>query len=51
MKTYRIVEMHHNGRPPTVKKTGLSLKEAQDHCRCEDTYGDGWFDEYEEETT
>jgi hypothetical protein len=30
----------------TVVKTGLSLEEAREHCKREDTHGDGWFDGY-----
>lgn len=30
-----------------VIKRGLSLSEAQAHCRREDTHGDGWFDGYD----
>jgi hypothetical protein len=32
-----------------VIKTGLTLEEAQEHCRRDDTHGDGWFDGYESE--
>lgn len=32
-----------------VIKTGLTLEEAQEHCRREDTHGEGWFDGYEDE--
>ena len=31
-----------------VIKTGLTLDEAQAHCRRDDTHGDGWFDGYDE---
>ena len=46
--TYRIVRMRFN-KPNKVIKRGLTLEEAQEHCRREDTHGPGWFDGYEEE--
>ena len=46
--TYRIVRMRFKG-PNKVIKRGLTLEEAQEHCRREDTHGPGWFDGYEEE--
>lgn len=30
-------------------KSGLTLEEAQAHCRDDSTHGNGWFDGYEEE--
>lgn len=48
MKTFKIIRFRFNGSPRTIKR-GLTLTEAQAHCRREDTHGDGWFDGYEEE--
>lgn len=53
-KTYRIVRFyapHLNLPPKRIRgKSGLTLKEAQDHCKKEDTKKDGeWFDGYQEE--
>ena len=46
--TYRIVR-YRFGEMKEIQQTGLTLKEAQFHCRQEDTHGDGWFDGYEKE--
>lgn len=50
MTTYKIIRMYRDfDRPSKVVLEGLSLEEAQAHCRREDTRGEGWFDGYEEE--
>jgi hypothetical protein len=49
---YCIVRFYRDQRdinPTEVIDTGLTLDEAQAHCQCDDTHGDGWFDEYTEE--
>jgi hypothetical protein len=48
MKTYKIVRFQFDAENETIRR-GLTLEEAQAHCRREDTHGDGWFDGYEEE--
>ena len=49
-KTYKIIRFRRDeaGKAEVIA-TGLTLEEAQAHCRREDTAGDGWFDGYEEE--
>lgn len=48
--SYKIVRFYARpGYGPNVIKRGLSLEQAQAHCRREDTHGDGWFDGYEKE--
>lgn len=51
MSTYRVVRFYRDSwlTPQEVVTRGLSLEEAQAHCKREDTRGDGWFDGYEEE--
>lgn len=46
---YKIIRFRYEDNN-TVVKRGLTLEEAQAHCRRDDTRGDGWFDGYEEET-
>ncbi|AEJ40915.1 hypothetical protein TPY_2755 [Sulfobacillus acidophilus TPY] len=55
-KTYRIVRFYRDTvQPSRVIKRGLTLEEAQAHCRRDDTHGFDehgnvvWFDGYEEE--
>jgi len=42
---YKIIRMYKIGdrRPRTIKK-GLTLEEAQEHCRNPKTRGKTWFD-------
>lgn len=49
MKTYKVIRFYFDGEPE-VQVTGITLEEAQAHCRSEDTHGDGWFDGYEVES-
>ena len=46
--TYKIIRFYQD-RPDRTIATGLTLEEAQAHCRRDDTHGDGWFDGYDEE--
>ena len=62
MQTYKIIRHRRNFLKPmhnadawgdwfnqrTIKR-GLSLDEAQAHCRREDTHGANWFDAYTSE--
>lgn len=47
----KIIRFYRDDRPSKVIKTGLTLEEAQAHCRREDTHDhlEGWFDGYEDE--
>lgn len=47
--SYMIVRFFQDDRPKEIIKRGLTLKEAQDHCNCPKTHGEGWFDGYEQE--
>jgi hypothetical protein len=48
-QTYKIIRFRFD-EVNEVIETGLSLEEAQAHCRREDTHGDGWFDGYDVDT-
>lgn len=51
--TYKVIRFCFNEQDPrhrSVIKRGLTLQEAQDHCRRPDTKGDGWFDGYDIDT-
>lgn len=57
--TYKILRFYQDDRPTEVIATGLTLEEAQAHCRREDTRdgasvdaggsGAAWFDGYTKE--
>ena len=52
--TYKITRFYQDGPESEgfdseTIATGLTLDEAQAHCRRDDTHGDGWFDGYEKE--
>lgn len=49
MDTYKIVRFYRDDKPREVQQTGLTLEQAQAHCKDESTRGDGWFDGYESE--
>jgi len=47
--SYEIHRLYFNGNPYKVVRKGLTLHQAQTHCRREDTHEPGvWFDGYEE---
>lgn len=47
MSDYKIIRFRQDGDGEVIK-TGLSLEEAQAHCKDPSTHGEGWFDGYEE---
>lgn len=62
--TYKIVRFYFSGKPKTTIETGLTLEEAQAHCKDPETSSStckskaskaatkqngAWFDGYEEE--
>ncbi len=50
--TYKVIRFREAFDPsPEVIKRGLTLEEAQAHCRRDDTHGPGWFDGYDTEDT
>lgn len=49
MNTYMIIRFYKDDRPNKVIQRGLTLDEAQEWCRREDTHGPDWFDGYEQE--
>lgn len=48
-KTYKILRFYQDDRPTRTIKRGLTLEQAQEHCKRPDTKGKGWFDGYTEE--
>lgn len=50
METYKVIRFYKDwDRPNKTILTGLTLEEAQAHCRRDDTHGEGWFDGYDKE--
>lgn len=52
MTTYKIIRFYHPNidKPNRVVHKGLTLEQAQQHCRDPKTRKDGeWFDGYDEE--
>ena len=45
-KIYRIIRFTFGGHQRTLK-SGVTLKEAQEHCGKPDTRGKNWFDGYD----
>ena len=46
--SYKIIRFDQN-KPSKTMMTGLTLKEAQEHCSKKETHGKDWFDGYSEE--
>ena len=47
-KMYKITRFYSDDRKPKTIKTGLTLKQAQKHCRDPKTRKEGiWFDGYD----
>ena len=48
--TYKIIRFYQDvNKPNRDMDSGLTLEEAQEHCRDSDSSGVGWFDGYMEE--
>jgi hypothetical protein len=43
---YCIIRFYSDGNTFVIRE-GVTLEEAQEHCRREDTHGEGWFDGYD----
>ena len=48
MTTYMVIRFRRDGDREVLVR-GLTLEQAQEHCRREDTHGEGWFDGYDED--
>lgn len=46
MDTYKIIRHRSHTFTKRTIKTGLTLEQAQAHCKREDTHGENWFDAY-----
>lgn len=50
MQTYKIIRFFRAPRKSKIITRGMSLEEAQAHCKRKDTHKkDEWFDGYEQE--
>jgi|LakMenEpi03Aug12_release.lakeMendotaPanAssembly.Ray.scaffolds.fasta_scaffold1420085_2 hypothetical protein len=48
--TYKVVRFYKDiSRANKVILTGLTLQDAKEHCKRDDTHSDDWFDGYEKE--
>jgi hypothetical protein len=47
-KRYTIFRFKEDGEKEVVER-GLTVEEAREHCKKEETKGDRWFDGYSEE--
>jgi hypothetical protein len=43
---YCIIRFYSDGSTFVIRE-GVTLEEAQEHCRRENIYGEGWFDGYD----
>jgi hypothetical protein len=46
-RCYRIIRFYRDNRKPRTRRNGVTLAEAQAHCRRDDTHGEGWFEGYD----
>jgi hypothetical protein len=46
---YKIIRMYRDNYKTRIIKKDLTLEQAQEHCRRDDTHGEGWFDGYAEQ--
>lgn len=46
-RCYRIIRFYRDGKRSRTIRGNVTLTEAQEHCRRDDTRGEGWFDGYD----
>lgn len=42
--TYAVYRYFRDDKPAELLVGGLTLEQAQEHCKRDDTHGDDWFD-------